>query len=582
MKKQLKWWYATGICGLFIGILILRAHLACMTWDEVKTYMSYVCNIDLYNLIPSVTEIIKNSAANNHILNTTLIYLTQLITGIRYDEFIIRLPSVCFGILYAAVCLISYKKGKMSLLEMSLFLLNWHVSEFLSIARGYGMASCLVLIALIYIRRYAESDWKNFKQLNLALLFLTLAAGANTISLLLTGSLFFYIAYQMLRNNKMTDYLKRAWYCYVPIGICNVGLILFHFYVSADGKPLYVGSGNVVETVLGRFVAIYTDDHFVRGTVWGVVLFIVISCVLMKRDHRKTLFCDIFASFFVIVFALQLFLKKGIPVERTAIPFYPLFIFCIVECISFWNEKVSVLVEERGVRGWHIAKNIMTALVCAILIVMFLKNTDLYSVRYWDDERKIKRTAYEAMGRPIVDRTTLNDERHEYPMRFYHQKILLENGYDIYEGKYYGLDAYMDSPESISHNYIIEFEGKEAAENQEILEFLDSHGIDIGRINENIDFCIIQKDRDIEYLYDCNYSGSTQKTEAGVLSIFYDEEGNYGVYLDADECYVVKTEDSDGIIMRILCWDGEISDGAEVTCFYYDEEFDRIVPKTDE
>lgn len=581
VKKQLKWWYAIGICALFACTLILRAHLACMTWDEVATY-EYVCSIDLHNLVPSIIEIIRNSVANNHILNTTLIYLTQLITGVQYDELIIRMPSVCFGIVYAVVCLVSYKKSRMSLLEISLLLLNWHVSEFLSIARGYGMASCCVLIALIYIRQYADSDWESFRQLNFALLFLTLAASANTVSLLLTGSLFFYIAYQMLRNNKMIEYLKRAWYCYVPIGICNIGLVLFHFHISADGKPLYIGYGNVPETVLRRFIAVYTDGHFIRGALWGVVLFWIISFVFMKKEHRSSLFCEILVCFFVIVLVLQILLKKGIPTERTVIPFYPLFVLCIGECVSFWNEKISILMEKHGLLFWRTARNIITALMCGFLTVMFLKNTDLYSVRDWYEGKEIKHSAYEAIGRPIANRDTLYDALYEYPIWFYRDKILSEYGYDIFEGKYYGLKVYLDKFESINHNYIIEFDRKEVVNNPDVLEFLNSLGVDIRRVNENIDFCIIEKNRNIEYLYNCNYSESRQKTEVGTLSVFYDEEGNYGVYLDAEECYIVNVDDSDKIDIRILCWDDDISDGADLACFYYDEKFDCIVQRMDE
>ena len=75
------------ICLVFVFLIIIKAKLTPLTYDEAYTYLNYVLTKDYFNL----------GLANNHLLSTLLMGFTSLFNN---SELFLRAPSIVSGILY--------------------------------------------------------------------------------------------------------------------------------------------------------------------------------------------------------------------------------------------------------------------------------------------------------------------------------------------------------------------------------------------------------------------------------------------------------------------------------------------------
>lgn len=96
--------YALIVVVLCIFYMIIRAHYMMITLDEAHTYIDYVTEFRFGN----IGEFLQNydGRANNHLLNTVLMWVIDRLSGIHYDEFVLRLPNICFGVGYCIFCFI--------------------------------------------------------------------------------------------------------------------------------------------------------------------------------------------------------------------------------------------------------------------------------------------------------------------------------------------------------------------------------------------------------------------------------------------------------------------------------------------
>lgn len=150
---------------------VRRARKQSVTVDEARTYLNYVD--------APWRAVFVDYDANNHVLNTLAERLTASVFGV--SEFTLRLPSLAGGALYLAavflLCRRLFGAGPLLLLSVATLTLNPYVLDFLSAARGYGMALAFFLWALEFVLRYFEQA--DPKQLWRASAALGLAAAAN-------------------------------------------------------------------------------------------------------------------------------------------------------------------------------------------------------------------------------------------------------------------------------------------------------------------------------------------------------------------------------------------------------------------
>lgn len=123
---------------------VYRAVTQSVAHDEALTYQ--------YFLRGYFSDVWTKYNANNHILHTYLCRISIGIFGV--SELPLRLPSLLGGAIYLfgvyRICRHVFGDGSLFLLAVSLLSLNPFVLDFLSAARGYGMAMAFFLWALYY------------------------------------------------------------------------------------------------------------------------------------------------------------------------------------------------------------------------------------------------------------------------------------------------------------------------------------------------------------------------------------------------------------------------------------------------
>jgi hypothetical protein len=161
--------------GTAFGIyILLRAWLLPMTVDESATVINHVPR-----LVADTLFFKKEANPNNHILNTIAIKTFAGLFG--WHPIVVRLP-VLIGAgfyLWASVHLSKKisEKPEVRLFAFFVLLANPYLLEFFSLARGYGLAEGLMLMAVWQAWRFLGKNQK--KHLRSAFIFAGLAVYAN-------------------------------------------------------------------------------------------------------------------------------------------------------------------------------------------------------------------------------------------------------------------------------------------------------------------------------------------------------------------------------------------------------------------
>jgi hypothetical protein len=99
---------------IFFVLLIIKANLTPITYDEAYTFLKYAITKDFFSI----------SLANNHFLNSIFIYIA---TFYSEDVFFIRLPNLLFGLIYIYIYQYWYLKKQIFLFFLSLRLTPAHI-----------------------------------------------------------------------------------------------------------------------------------------------------------------------------------------------------------------------------------------------------------------------------------------------------------------------------------------------------------------------------------------------------------------------------------------------------------------------
>lgn len=97
--------------------------------------------------------------------------------------------------------------------------------------------------------------------------------------------------------------------------------------------------------------------------------------------------------------------------------------------------------------------------------------------------------------------------------------------------------------EVINHNVIGE---------ERFIELAKGFGVASDKLSVNTDFLVVKEAGEmVTVLENSHNSGDRNDTVIGQLSIFYNEEGGYGVYLNDKDCMVVRPEENENVDARI-------------------------------
>lgn len=166
------------VAGVF-AVNIYRAATQSITADGAFTYDCWIINP--FNWILTVY------GANNHVLHTVLCRFSVQALGL--SELTVRLPSLLGGLLYLIfvykLCRLLFQTFWTFLIAMAALTLNPFIMDYLSIARGYGMALGLFTAALYLEIQFLDDPWKpaKYDRLSAAAVLLGLSISSNLVFL---------------------------------------------------------------------------------------------------------------------------------------------------------------------------------------------------------------------------------------------------------------------------------------------------------------------------------------------------------------------------------------------------------------
>ncbi|MBD5416207.1 MAG: hypothetical protein HDR50_00680 [Desulfovibrio sp.] len=301
--------FAFALSFLVVLAAVIRASTTGLFYDEAFTYLHYA---RVGNFLGG------GQVLNNHPLNTILIYILEVVSGDRYNDFIIRLPNLIFyGFYCYGAYLISFKL-KFRYLIFSLFILNYSLFQFFYQARGYGIATSCIMLACYFFIEFINNEVRS--KFDCFILFSSLAVLANGICIYITASLLIACYF----GNRSFFYIKN--YIYEIIIYCSVciGMGCFMFYVTRAGYPIHSGGYEMFFLGIG-------NEIFFKVKFLSLIFSVSICAVLCYSllFGQKPLFTYACVIYVMLAVAGHLATGRGFPIDRVLLPFYPL-VICAV------------------------------------------------------------------------------------------------------------------------------------------------------------------------------------------------------------------------------------------------------------
>lgn len=369
MKKN-KWFKIYFIVlSLFVFLItIVRSIKMSITFDEALTYLNFV------NHKWSWTS---QTIANNHLLNTIFIMLLTKITNLRFNEFIMRIPNLIFYIVYIIYTYKISKLYKNKFIVVNVLLLNYATNEFFGLARGYGIASAFVLIAIYYYKKWLQEN--DLQYLKKSLLIFLMSALANTITLIIFGCFVLDSFIRMIHHKTFKDFLFGHKLFVIFLCILFYLLLIYHFYISlTDHNLSYCLNQNSLYCLIDLPLNYY-GISFIRPVLIYILIIISVLLFLLNLNKIKIEYDNLFYMIIIIILFLIIFkiiLPFNLPSGRTLIPFLSVYIISFIDFINLFSKIFHIK-----------CFNIFIIVLCYI---SFVKNVNINYVREWKDDYKTK------------------------------------------------------------------------------------------------------------------------------------------------------------------------------------------------
>jgi hypothetical protein len=234
-------WNRLALALLFVVFCsnVHRALTQSVTTDEAFTYENFVSRPGAGLLGPF--------DANNHVLNSVCSRLAIAAFGLK--AWTLRLPSLLGGVLYLfaayRLAFLLFGGGAWSALTTALLVTDPFLLDYLSAARGYGIALAFLLLAAYELIRVLESPAAG--SMYAAAIYCGLAIAANLTSLFPVAALMIaFIAASLALGRLQVDTIWSEW-------IVPATLVAFVFLVlplsRAQPEAFYYGAKDLAQCV---------------------------------------------------------------------------------------------------------------------------------------------------------------------------------------------------------------------------------------------------------------------------------------------------------------------------------------------
>jgi len=318
-----------AVIAVFILTLIgIQASSFNMSYDEAFTYVAY-------SKYDRFFDMFLINLANNHFLNSFLIYFTALFAP--FNSFAIRLPVFVFGIIYFILSAIISTKFRNSLLCFGLLTCYYFFIHHFSVARGYGMAATLILAGLSFLISENNKQKNNYT----SIVILILACFANFASFSILIALIIYLWFFEYKKKVLVFSKKQTIFIVVSLFLITIAFL----NISKEGKPLF----GAYEESFTKAITFYYLKTLIPSVQFSVVFvyfleffFIIYLLFMLIKFPRKIKFGFILGVNFSIIYLSSHFLHKPYPTARVLVPYWPLIVLAVLECIEFVTNKLSI------------------------------------------------------------------------------------------------------------------------------------------------------------------------------------------------------------------------------------------------
>lgn len=321
--------------GIALGIwiyVVLRARLIPITIDEVSTCINH-----LPRTFWEILTYAGDATPNNHILNT--LSIKGLVWLFGMNHFVVRIPVLVGGFLYLWAGLKLTRRLPGFWFQLCAFVLlvaNPYMLEFFALARGYGLAIGMMMMAIWQAVSYM--DTRKTGALAKGLLFAFLAVAANfTLLNFFVPFVFFFsvIVYQYSENR----FWRVSWL--LPVAVVLTGLFCYLPVTrmrATDQFQFWHANGFFKDTLLPLISSsTIRYEYFGGKTVEYLVglaatfalsawIIAIIQLIRAKGKMDTTIFLSaLFAGTVVVNLLNVLILNTPFLDSRTSLFFYPLF-----------------------------------------------------------------------------------------------------------------------------------------------------------------------------------------------------------------------------------------------------------------
>lgn len=374
--------FVTFSCCLFLYIGF-RAYTLSFTHDESLSF-GIVQRINTYFETP-----------NNHMLNTLLMSVSSSLFG--DSEFALRLPNMlAFGIYLFAwyYILKSEKSFWLTLIGLSLALINPFMIEFFALARGYGLSIGFLTLGLIFLIRNGFTNHPIptlLKDFALSGLLISLATLSNlSVINILIGMLGIFTLKFIFATTRNPIPLK---YKLIFLSTFTLTSLVLAYCIQwllhlSDLNQLYFGASSIKETIdyfIGTFL--YDTNYqwlntFIKITVPLWISLGLFTTLKQKRYNSPLLLISLLLCILIVgLFTEHLFFGALYPIKRTALfiaPLIMLILFYSAQSIAnYFNLKTKTVIP-------------LALILLLALSTNFMKAANFNSCYSWPDDSHIK------------------------------------------------------------------------------------------------------------------------------------------------------------------------------------------------
>jgi len=401
--------YALSLGGGTLFLAVLRAASMGLSYDEAYTYLFYVHPSFKASFFKAVQLL------NNHILYTLCAKILEFTTGIQFNEFLLRMPSLISGGIYLYFACKLSKPFRLNYLVFALFVLNPYLNEFFSLARGYGMAAACIAGALYGFERW-QRDISDISMFNVCMGWFCCASLANSIAFYVWGCALPIMIVLIMRGGRLRAYAKNPFNA--PMLAVAIFVCAFTVRVTRRGMPIY-SSHDFYHCLMSIPGMIFSEPAAIMAFAGLVAVFFTFS--LIKYNARNEYLMMLLTYAGICLASALLFRHRGYPVGRTMLPVYPLFVLAVAKSVN-WSAPINWLR--------------YAAMAClAILGLQFAAKVSLNYTAEWKDDYTLRAdvlryTATHVMGESEDDfNNFVADYGSQHPtVIFYFKKLEYMSG----------------------------------------------------------------------------------------------------------------------------------------------------------